>query len=101
MDVGGGERMSDAVGLSDDYAVLEAGGLRFYFGYEFTILKCSGDDDGSGEWCFIVHRLDTKPFTELFRIPQSKLGLRASSEPVEFLLEGIALWMNKNSEASE
>lgn len=87
--------MSDAVGLSDDYAVLEAGGLRFYFGYEFT----TGGDDG--EWCFVVRRLDTKPFTELMRVPQSKLGLGKSLEPVEFLLEGIALWMNENSEASE
>lgn len=84
--------MSDAVGLSDDYAVLTAGGLRFYFGYEYTT------DDG--EWCFVVHRLRldgsnvANSSQELMRVPQSKLGLRPGTDPVEFLLEGIALWMN-------
>lgn len=92
--------MSDAVGISDDYAVLEAGGLRFYFGYEFTTAK--DDDDDSGEWCFIVHKMEgVRVGDELMRVPQSKLGLRTGTDPVEFLLEGIALWMNKNSEASE
>lgn len=81
--------MSDAVSLSDDYAVLTAGGLRFYFGYEYTT------DDG--EWCFVVHSMKGKG--ELMRVPQSKLGLRLGTDPVEFLLEGIALWMNSQTES--
>lgn len=85
--------MSDAVGLSDDYAVLEAGGLRFYFGYEFTM----GETE---EWCFVVHKMKgSRAIDELMRVPQSKLEPQTGTEPVEFLLEGIALWMNSQVES--
>lgn len=80
--------MSGAVSLSDDYAVLTAGELRFYFGYEYTT------DDG--EWCFVVHSMKGKG--ELMRIPHSKLGLRSGIDPVEYLLEGIARWMDRQAE---
>lgn len=81
--------MSDAVSLSDDYAVLTAGGLQFYFGYEYTT------DDG--EWCFVVHSMKGKG--ELMRVPHSKLGSRTGKDPVEYLLEGIAMWMNRQAES--
>jgi hypothetical protein len=89
--------MSEAVTVSDDYAVLTAGGLRFYFGYEFTTSDSDdGDDEGGGEWCFVVHRV--KGMKELMRVPQSKLELRCGPDPVEFLLEGIALWLNTKAD---
>lgn len=84
--------MSDAVSLSDDYAVLTAGGLRFYFGYEFTM----GETE---EWCFVVHTMKgSREAGEPMRIPQSKLSLPAGTDPVEFLLEGIARWMDRQAE---
>ena len=89
--------MSDAVTISDDYAVLHAGGLRFYFGYEYT--TAMDDDDESGEWCFVVHEMAKPPFAELMRIPESKLGLPSGTDPVEFLLEGIARWMDRQVES--
>ena len=91
--------MSDAVTISDDYAVLHAGGLRFYYGYEYTIVTYDKNNDVCNEWCFVVHRLDTKPFTELFRLPESKLVLPSGTDPVEFLLEGIARWMDRQVES--
>lgn len=76
------EKRMSAVSLSDDYAVMTAGDLRFYFGYEFTM----GPAD---EWCFVVHREKQ----ELMRVPVSKLGAKVGKDPVEYLLEGIALWI--------
>lgn len=84
--------MSDAVSLSDDYAVLTAGGLRFYFGYEFTM----GETE---EWCFVVHKMKgSRCVDELMRVPESTLGIRDGTDPVEVLLEGIAMWMNSPAE---
>lgn len=61
---------------SSDYAGLEVGRLKFYFGYEELICKkhkniddC--EDCDKAEWAFVAY--DGKK--ELMRIPESKLGV--------------------------
>lgn len=67
---------------SDDYAVLDAGKCRYYYGYEVV--------GGSGEWCFKAE------FGGMERvIPGHVLavaaGLEDGSSPALFLLAGIGL----------
>lgn len=62
---------------SDDYAGLEANGIRFYYGYEVTL---------EDEWCFEM----SKDGKVLATIPASKLGkVNNPDEPPEMLMAGI------------
>ena len=63
--------------LADDYAVINAGGVRLYYGYEVT----SGPDR---EWCFQA----TGPGVEV-TIPFSELGARDRDDTAECLMIGI------------
>lgn len=69
--------------VASDYAGLHSKNVSFYFGYEATL---------NDEWCFSAK---VKGRDEEL-IPQSKLGVSRGSDMSEFLLAGIALWLNDN-----
>ena len=66
------------VGISDDYAVLDAGYYRFYYGYEHT------DDDGN--WLFLVR----KQGKTIFQRTAKQLDVDERADTSEILLVGIA-----------
>ena len=68
-----------SVGISDDYAVLTAKNVRFYFGYECTV-----NDGDESEWCFEARLGDGNII-----IPQSKLGTSDRADMAKNLLAGI------------
>ncbi len=70
-----------SVGISDDYAVMDAGDFRFYFGYEHT------DDDDN--WLFIVR----KQGKTLFQRTAKELNIDAMADTSEILLIGIAEYL--------
>lgn len=91
------ERTGIDIGLSDDYAVLTVGELRFYFGYEFTVPEDPGDDDDV-EWAFVVHRMsDGRQQAELMRLPESAVHPAEREEPAFYLLAGIGHYLNRGA----
>jgi len=88
-------KMHDKYAIASDYAICEAGDLRFYFGYEFTLCKCGKDSNcecEEKEWCFIA----SNNGEEIMRIPQSKLGLDFGLDMSEYLLAGIGFYGDKH-----
>ena len=81
--------MKNEIYYSDDYAGLNAGDLRFYYGYE-VIKKFDNEDE---EWCFNVVKDDK----EIFCKPTSELQQYVKDCPKrdvrDFLLAGISLWL--------
>lgn len=72
-----------AVSIASDYAVLNVGDLRFYYGYEVTV----GPEDNE-EWCFQVKR----GREVLFTVPWPQLPLERKGdwgEPGVCLLAGL------------
>jgi len=70
---------------SDDYAGLESGNLKFYFGYEEI-------DEKTEEWCFVAKK-DNK---EILRIPQSELNKKCKNMldmPQDYLIFGIGIYL--------
>ena len=67
------------VGISDDYAVLDAGDFRFYYGYEHT------DDDGN--WLFLVRKQGKVLFQ---RTAHQLNNIDELADTSEILLIGIA-----------
>lgn len=87
--------MHDKYAIASDYAICEAGDLRFYFGYEFTLCKCGNDSNcecEEKEWCFVA----SNNGEEIMRIPQSKLGLDFGLDMSEYLLAGIGFYGDKH-----
>lgn len=74
------------ISIAEDYAVMYAAGLRFYYGYE---------EQDHGLWCFTV----TQDEHEIFRLPHDKLGCKDMFETTECLLHGIAMWMEHTKKA--
>lgn len=85
-----------------DYAGLEFGKYKFYFGYEETICPKHGREYGAceeaecarGEWAFVV-RKDEK---ELMCIPESKLKKLTDEEidePEQGLVVGIGYYLSQ------
>lgn len=89
-----------SIDYSDDYAVLEAGGFFFYYGYEYTqILETRGlmaegydpsDEDADRPWGFIAYGATT-----LFHASKEQLNVSGFAGPQECLLMGIALMVEK------
>lgn len=75
--------MSVTVIITDDYAVLESAGKRFYYGYEET--------DDEGEWCFVADLNPLRAEPEKLRVPASRLGVRDREDCAENLLKGIGV----------
>lgn len=74
-----------------DYAGLEVDDLKFYYGYEVT--EPEESDDWETEWCFQVKR----DGVEVLKITTSQIEKAtdvAGDEPVNYLLAGIAIWLN-------
>lgn len=72
------------VAIASDYATLDTGRLRFYYGYEET--------DSNGDWCFAVEYNGV----EQMRIPSS--GLKCDKfEVTECLLTGIGMWLQRKT----
>lgn len=69
--------------IASDYATCSGGGTEFYFGYERSV----GD-----EWAFTV----TVNKVEVYRLPQSALGVCDGSGMGKFLLAGISIWLQRN-----
>jgi len=72
---------------SDDYAGLESGNLRFYYGYEV-------EDSLTEEWCFQVK----KNGREIFRTTRSKIEESVDTnilldKPQDYLISGIGMWL--------
>lgn len=73
---------------SDDYAVVELTGMRFYYGYEST--------DENGDWCFEVTMTYANVNRQLMKIPYSELKLKMMDgmfDVVDCLLCGIMMWL--------
>ena len=71
---------------SDDYAGLESGNLKFYYGYEV-------EDPLTKEWCFQVKK-DGK---EIYRITCSKIEESINNKQLhilqDYLIAGIGMWL--------
>lgn len=71
---------------SDDYAGLDSGNLKFYYGYEV-------EDQLTEDWCFQVKK-DGK---EIYRVPRSKIeesvNNRQLDMPQDYLIAGIGMWL--------
>jgi hypothetical protein len=71
---------------SDDYAGLDSGNLKFYYGYEVT-------DPSTEEWCFQVK----KNGIEIYKITTSKIeesiDNRQLDKPQDYLIAGIGIWL--------
>ena len=70
---------------SDDYAGMNSGKYKFYFGYESV--------DENDEWCFTVNEngVETFKINESYIIKNTKhVHL---DRPTEFLTAGIGIWM--------
>ncbi len=69
---------------ASDYAGLECGDFKFYFGYEEIYPKDSED----GEWAFVVFKKDQ----EILRVGRSELEdlVDNSDSNIQFILAGIA-----------
>jgi hypothetical protein len=71
---------------SDDYAGLNSGNLKFYYGYEV-------EDPLTEDWCFQVK----KDGTEVFRITRRKIEEsiddRQLDSPQDYLVAGIGIWL--------
>lgn len=74
------------VRIADDYAVLHAAGLRFYYGYERV---------HDGLWCFTVEQDGEVLFKETYEA----LGSDDMFETENCLLLGIAQWMEHTKQA--
>jgi len=71
---------------SDDYAGLNTGNLKFYYGYEV-------EDPLTEEWCFQVKQDDR----EIYRATRSKIEESANNwqldTPKDYLIVGIGMWL--------
>ena len=74
------------VRIADDYAVLHAAGLRFYYGYEREL---------DGLWCFTVEQDGEICFEK----SSEELGSDDMFETANCLLLGIAKWMEHTKQA--
>ena len=73
--------------IASDYASVSCGKVSMYFGYEETV---SNEEDS--EWCFVVKESGV----ETMRIPQSKLKADPGSDAAEYLLAGMAAWLDSH-----
>lgn len=87
---------------ASDYAGLEFGDLKFYFGYEETVCPKHGREYGAcveaecdrGEWAFVVR----KNGKEVFCVPESKLRKLTDEEidePEQGLVVGIGHYLSQ------
>lgn len=71
---------------SDDYAGLDAGNLRFYYGYEV-------EDPETEDWCFQVKK-DGK---EIYRATRTEIEKAADARQLDdvkdYLMAGIGMWL--------
>lgn len=71
---------------SDDYAGLNSGNLKFYYGYEVI-------DGLTDDWCFQVKK-DGK---EVYRVTRKKIeesiDNRQLDKPQDYLIAGIGMWL--------
>lgn len=98
----GTNNMKQEIYCSDDYAGIDLGNRRAYFGYEQTKCVTHGTIDGDCpdedcedvQWCFVVRDKNEK---ELCRFTQSELTLEDSrlhtEETYGFLCVGIAKYL--------
>lgn len=77
------------VSIADDYAVMRAAGLEFYYGYERT--------NSEGLWCFTVEHDDEI----VFEMSHEELGTSDTFEVTTNLLLGIAKWMEHTHQAMQ
>lgn len=78
---------SVGLGVSDDYAALDAGHYSFYWGYEEPV---GGDDEDVVEdWYFVV-KFDG---VEIFRRAGKEMGVKPADECAESLLTGIGCFL--------
>ena len=71
---------------SDDYAGLNSGNLKFYYGYEV-------EDPLTEDWCFQIKKDDK----EIYRATRSKIeesvNNRQLDMPQDYLIAGIGMWL--------
>jgi hypothetical protein len=71
---------------SDDYAGLESGNLKFYYGYEIEDLETE-------DWCFQVK----KNGQEIYRINRTQIEESIDNmqlnDPQDYLVAGIGIWL--------
>lgn len=71
---------------NDDYAGLEIGNLKFYYGYEVV--------DKQEDWCFQVKSAGEV----LYTVPRRKIEKSVEGrfdEPIDYLMAGIGLWLKE------
>ncbi len=80
--------MQKEVYYSDDYAGIDAGNLKFYYGYE--VVKKVDEEE---EWCFQVKK-DGK---EVFKATTTDIEKSVKECPFrdvrDYLLAGISMWL--------
>ena len=80
------------VGINDDYVCLEAGGLEFYFGYEYTVPADAHEKElEEYEWAFVVHHNNK----EICRWAASEVTPDDKLDIVETFLIGVAKFIDK------
>lgn len=100
--------MKPKLSIASDYAVLTAGDLKFYYGYEKTWCPvhsgehetCGNSTCGQEEWCFTV----TQAGKEIVRVPYTKFRTPDTIDHFncgDCLLVGIGWYLIKQQKEAE
>lgn len=81
--------MKKEIYYSDDYAGLDAGDLRFYYGYEVT----KQIDDEDEEWCFNVLKDGIEVFCKTTTEIEQSVKDCPFRDVRDYLLAGICMWL--------
>ena len=81
--------MGKEVYYSDDYAGIDAGNLRFYYGYE--VIKRVKDEE---EWCFQVKKNDKEIFIATTSDIENSVKECPFRDVKDYLLAGISMWLS-------
>jgi hypothetical protein len=71
---------------SDDYAGLESGKLKFYYGYEV-------EDPETEDWCFQVKENGREVFRRTRTEIEKSIDNRQLDMPQDYLVAGIGMWL--------
>ena len=72
---------------SDDYAGLDSGNLKFYYGYEVTDLT------NNEMWCFQVKKDGLEIYRATQKEIQNKVRDRQLNDVRDYLIAGIGMWL--------
>lgn len=96
-------RAKPSLGISDDYATMRVGKLRFYYGYEYTVPE-QPEENEPYEWAFVVKQ-GREILTRWSKSEVEKKIEKGSRNDLwgadTYLLAGIGAWMKEKGVDNE